>query len=700
MVDILKRKNPSFSALLKEKRENYETVAKLSLNKVLLEKKLSPIIESTVEYISKLTNRASLILNQFLTYSLENNIQLPDFSDGKFYKRFFNVGGIGREKNDSIDHVFKTFFLNFPVLSKSKSKLCFFINYAAISLKTNFINSLWMNFFRRQKSLIYIFLAENNFPIDYLYSISCSINNTANRRKKIEIPLIALNFIEAQLLRKNTIERRRDIRKFLEENEFKDNNPLKKKIRSMIKNSGKDLDNKKEDCETYPKIILNFIEDQKKFLENGDQIINDKWLKDNLQTVLRYYFHILQKIEKFKPNLLKKQKEQKRFSFAPIHKIKRHFIKIDTMGLLSLMDGASLIKKELRPTKKNSKQTFFYESRDDHWGSTFKTDKIKTNKHKFSRLIETDGVSACIHFRHLKPPKSEKDEVVSKKKAKTKKLENLTRVINAGAERVIAIDPGRVNILYAVEKLLNGSILKYRLTRGLYYSSSGINDRIKKTKGWQKSIEAEENLFSLVSPRCSSSVQLNEFLENYIGVYDKLWQEKLMKKRARTSFRVYCLRQKTLDSFYQSMCKEGEIRPVVAYGAARFNPTGPGEIAVPTTAVAKRCCRHYRTTMIDEYCTTQVCRNCDSRLHPVNERIEGVVKSARGLKWCSSTICNSRFLDRDKNAALNILHCYRNPESRTQNMNRIYINGLSTTERAGLKKSPITIENRIIINGP
>ena len=34
-------------------------------------------------------------------------------------------------------------------------------------------------------------------------------------------------------------------------------------------------------------------------------------------------------------------------------------------------------------------------------------------------MIETDGVSACIHFRHPKPPKSEKDEVVSKKKAKT-----------------------------------------------------------------------------------------------------------------------------------------------------------------------------------------------------------------------------------------------------------------------------------------
>ena len=326
---------------------------------------------------------------------------MPDFSDGKFYKRLFYVGGIGKEKNDAVDYVFKRFFSNFPGLSKSKLKLSNFIRYAEISIKTNFINSLWMNFFRRQKSLIYIFLAENNFSIDYSYSIICIINNTVNRRKKIELPLIALDFIKDQLIRKNTIERRRDIREFLKQNEFKDNNPLKKKIRSMIKNSGKDLDNNdKEDCENYPKIILNFIEDQKNFLRNGDQIINDNWLKNNLQTVVKYYFHILQKIEIFKPDLLKKQKEQKRFSIAPINKIKRHFIKIDTMGLLSLMDGVSLIKKEPRQkkedttTKKNNKRDFFYESMDDHWGSTFKTDKIKTNKHRFSRLIETDGVSA------------------------------------------------------------------------------------------------------------------------------------------------------------------------------------------------------------------------------------------------------------------------------------------------------------------
>ena len=49
MVDILKRKNPSFSALLKERRENYETVAKLSLNKVLLEKKLSELKEQNAK---------------------------------------------------------------------------------------------------------------------------------------------------------------------------------------------------------------------------------------------------------------------------------------------------------------------------------------------------------------------------------------------------------------------------------------------------------------------------------------------------------------------------------------------------------------------------------------------------------------------------------------------------------------------------
>ena len=37
--------------------------------------------------------------------------------------------------------------------------------------------------------------------------------------------------------------------------------------------------------------------------------------------------------------------------------------------------------------------------------------------------------------------------------------------------RVIAIDPGRVNIVYAEEKLPDGSFKTYKLTRGQYYET-------------------------------------------------------------------------------------------------------------------------------------------------------------------------------------------------------------------------------------
>ena len=68
-------------------------------------------------------------------------------------------------------------------------------------------------------------------------------------------------------------------------------------------------------------------------------------------------------------------------------------------------------------------------------------------------------------------------------------------------ERVIAIDPGRVNIVYAEEKLENGSFKSYKLTRGEYYERCGMIRRNRKTAKWEKTIREEELMYSRHSPQ-------------------------------------------------------------------------------------------------------------------------------------------------------------------------------------------------------
>ena len=109
----------------------------------------------------------------------------------------------------------------------------------------------------------------------------------------------------------------------------------------------------------------------------------------------------------------------------------------------------------------------------------------------------------------------------------------------------------------------------------------------------------------------------------------------------------------------------GEVKPVIAYGAAKFNPTSKNELSAPTTYVSKRCAKHFPTIFVDEYNTTKVCHCCDERLCPVMKD----AREVRGLRWCCSTKCRT-FLNRDMNAALNILRCFRSGTNRPYSLAR------------------------------
>jgi transposase len=118
------------------------------------------------------------------------------------------------------------------------------------------------------------------------------------------------------------------------------------------------------------------------------------------------------------------------------------------------------------------------------------------------------------------------------------------------------------------------------------------------------------------------------------------------------------------------MRKRGEEKPVIAYGAAKFNPNSKSELSAPTTFLSKRCAKHYPTIYVDEYNTTKVCHGCDEKLCPILKRTgEDEKREIRGLRWCSSTKCRT-LVNRDLNAALNILRCFRSGTKRPNSLSR------------------------------
>lgn len=394
-------------------------------------------------------------------------------------------------------------------------------------------------------------------------------------------------------------------------------------------------------CRTeVPESAKLFVEQQRKLLGTTEEGITHTWLGANMTNIVHYFYSILKYNEQFE--------ETRRFTLAPVSRIKRHFLTIDTTVLFEMMKNLKLLDCD---------KSTFLEMKSDQFESVFRIQGL-CRKGEFSHMIETDGVSACFHF---KVPKRE--------------VETGNRQLKKSNNRVIAIDPGRSNLMFGVEKLEDGSTKTYKLTRNEFYTNAGMKTCNRKTAKWEKDIEAAELIFRQHSLKTTNEEEWSAFLKDYSTVYKTLWEGKTQKKWARERFRVYCLRNKTLDKFFQTM--NGPEKPIIAYGAAKFNPNNKNELSAPTTYLSKRCAIHYPTVFVDEYNTTKVCSCCDSKLSPVV--IDG--QERRGLRWCCSTKCRT-FRNRDLNAALNILRCFKSATNRPQSLCR---NSRSETKPSVMK---------------
>lgn len=384
-----------------------------------------------------------------------------------------------------------------------------------------------------------------------------------------------------------------------------------------------------------PEKAKEFVAEQRKFLGAPEKGITFTWLGTHMDTVVKYYWDILKYMEQYE--------DTKRFNIAPISRIKRHFLTIDTEVLYCLMSNVSLIDKKV-------KRNDFSALKDEHFGSVFNLNGLTNGV--FSHMIETDGVSVCIHF---KKPKFE---------SKAGKR-NMSR-----AERVIGIDPGRTNLIYGVEKLEDGSVKNYKLTRNQYYNSCGMKVSKKKADKWMGDIKDEELIFSRTNTKTTSPEQWDAHLKDYISVYDALWEGKTGKKWGQSRFRVYRLKRKTLDNFFQTM--NGKVKPVIAFGAAKFNPNGKSELSAPTTELSRTCSKHFPVEMVDEFLTSQVCPCCDTKLSPVFKYDEnGQYCQVRGLRRCCSSVCSGvSYKNRDQVGALNIMRCFQAGAHRPNSLSR------------------------------
>lgn len=380
-------------------------------------------------------------------------------------------------------------------------------------------------------------------------------------------------------------------------------------------------------------VIINKIAEQHRTILGlkAKEAITSEWGKTDCNKqdrILKYFVHL---------NRYYEANSLPTFNIIPICTLKRHFITLDTASMFGVLKNAKCIKC----TGKT-----FEKERDEHWKRWFKIHKLAGSFNTFTRTVETDGLSLCTHFVQ---PKEEK---------KAEKEPDYQ--YNEEEDRVIGMDTGRQHICHGAEILLDGTVKEYVLSRQQYYEEGGIFEARRNSFKWNLEIKDALEALSQASSKGVNIASHEAFLATFFEVNESLWDEYFKARWARQKMTLHSKKQKTLSNYFNGIQNADPTKRVVmAYGAAKFDATGKGELSVPTTKIYQETILRFKTYLIDEFRTSKICYKDDSVLRLVSTKKKPRT-GLRGLLWCGSTT-NKFFIDRDLNAALNIRRCLIDP---------------------------------------
>jgi hypothetical protein len=261
-------------------------------------------------------------------------------------------------------------------------------------------------------------------------------------------------------------------------------------------------------------------------------------------------------------------------------------------------------------------------SEDIYWDMIFNTKRNLTEAQretcKFTHCIQTDGVSACVHYRRPLLHGPQYDEY-------TPSFEQ------DPTDRIIGQDPGRSILFSGAECIGPNKWKKHVLSKKCYYEESGINKLNRDSERWNKSLKVILDALSLTNTRSSRE----NFIE-YIGIiktnFDVMWNEYSKKRWARNRLRVYSGKQSVFDKFFNKLKDNSGRRVVIAYGDAGFKSSSKNERSAPTTRLLRETKKHFDVVMINEYNTTRICHGSGIKLADVvGVTVRGIKRKVRGF---------------------------------------------------------------------
>lgn len=334
------------------------------------------------------------------------------------------------------------------------------------------------------------------------------------------------------------------------------------------------------------------------------------WMHKVLQDFERWHEEHkleLEKLQKAKARITKEQRHKmkglKLFNVIPQETLKPHFIHLSQTAVMQLASElGEMMKKSF--TKKKPWLP---------WSQIFEMLKFPRGPDgsTFAFAIKTDGVSVSIMMEDAIKPRI-KEPVPSKKfeKEASNGLKEYPHVqCDWSTDRVVAIDPGRIDLASCVDKEGN----QMHVSNKEYYAMAGIPRRRNIQKKLLTRAKLEDINAKISSAKTASFAKYKahvhyilQHLHALAGFFDTE-QQKMLRLDA------YRMKKRALDRICQ-MITLGDPHTYVAFGAAAFSSSSPGSAPSPGGAIKKRL-REHTDHVVDfnEYLTSQMCPACPSK---------------------------------------------------------------------------------------
>ncbi|KAJ3298515.1 hypothetical protein HK104_010636 [Borealophlyctis nickersoniae] len=210
---------------------------------------------------------------------------------------------------------------------------------------------------------------------------------------------------------------------------------------------------------------------------------------------------------------------------------------------------------------------------------------------------------------------------------------------------VWAIDPGRREPIHAV----NSDGLTYRVSLAHYYQLCGFTANRRRREKWLRgdaTVKAALDILSGQSYRTSALATFDQYVGALLPNLSSILNFYFRRRHRRSNFDSYIRAQMAWDTILTPFRNS-----VVALGAALFAHNSRGHQTGPLKKLRQQLkIRVYALRLIGEFNTSRVCHRCEGFFDQGNQRWWA-------LRVCRD-VCGGRIMNRDYNAAVNILHIF------------------------------------------